>query len=54
MAGRRDEVQQGVHSVIPESRVTLDAGLLSQNVIVLTLEVADDFLEAVCDASGHE
>jgi hypothetical protein len=35
-----------MHTVIPEARVTLDTRLLSQNVIVLTLEVANNFLEA--------
>jgi hypothetical protein len=43
---RGDEVQERMHTVIPEARVTLDTRLLSQNVVVLTLEVANDFLEA--------
>jgi hypothetical protein len=47
MSSGRDEVQQGVYSVIPETGVTLDARLLGQNVIVLTFKVANDFLEAV-------
>jgi hypothetical protein len=36
-----------VYSVVPESRVSLDPRLLCKNVIVLTLEEADDLLEAV-------
>lgn len=35
-----------MHTVIPEARVTFNTRLLSQNVIVLTLEVANNFLEA--------
>jgi hypothetical protein len=42
----RDEVQERMYTIIPEPRVTLDARLLSQNVIVLTLEVANNFLES--------
>lgn len=46
MTCRRDEVQERMHTVIPEARVTFNTRLLSQNVIVLTLEVANNFLEA--------
>ena len=46
MAGRRNEVEQCVHPVVTEARVTLDTRLLSEDVIVLALEVANDFLEA--------
>ena len=46
MAGRRDEVQENVDAVVPEARVTLDAGLLSENVIVLSLEISNDLSEA--------
>ena len=42
MAGGGDKVEQGVNAVVPEARVTLDTRLLSQNVIVLSLEVAND------------
>ena len=47
MAGRGDEVEQGVDSVVPEARVTLDTGLLGQDIIVLSLKVSDDFGETV-------
>ena len=46
MAGWGDEVEEGVDTVIPEARITLDTRLLSKNVVVLTLEVANDLLEA--------
>lgn len=46
MTCRRDEVQERMHTVIHEARVTFNTRLLSQNVIVLTLEVANNFLEA--------
>lgn len=45
MTGRRDEVQQSMDSVIPETGITFDARLFGKNVVVLTLEVADNFLE---------
>lgn len=43
MAGRGDEVKHGVDTVVPEARVTLDTRLLGQDVVILSLEVADDF-----------
>jgi hypothetical protein len=46
VARGRDEVEQRVHTVVAEARVALDARLLSENVVVLALEEADDFLEA--------
>ena len=33
-------------TVVPEARVTLDTRLLSENVVVLTLEMANNLLEA--------
>lgn len=41
-----DKVEQDVNTVVAESGVTLDTGLLSQNVVVLALEVANDFAKA--------
>lgn len=42
MASGGDEVEHGMHTIVPEARVTLDTRFLGQNVIVLPLEVADD------------
>jgi hypothetical protein len=42
MASGGDEVEHSMDSVVPEARVTLDTGLLGENVVVLPLEVADD------------
>ena len=39
MTGRRDKVQQGMHSVVPEPRVPLDSGLFGENAVVLTFKV---------------
>ena len=47
MAGRRDEVEKGVDTVVAEARVTLDAALLSKDMVVFALEVAENFLETV-------
>jgi hypothetical protein len=46
MAGRWDEVEEHMNAVIPEPGITLDTRLFSENVIVLTLEVSDNLLEA--------
>lgn len=42
MAGGRDEVEHSMDTVISESGVSLDTRLLGQNIIVLSLEVAND------------
>jgi hypothetical protein len=44
---RADEVEKGVDTVVPEAGITLDTRFFSQDVVVLTLEVANYFLEAV-------
>lgn len=46
MAGGRDEVEQGMHSVIPETRVTPDPGLFSEDIVILAFKVSDNLLEA--------
>lgn len=54
VTGRRDEVEQRVNSVIPEPRISLDSRLFSENVVVLSFEIARDFLEAaVVSEGGH-
>jgi hypothetical protein len=47
MTGRCDEVQQDVYTVVAESGVTLNTRFLCKNVIVLSLEVANNLAEAV-------
>jgi hypothetical protein len=42
MACGCDEVQENVHAVVAESGVTLNTRFLCENVVVLSLEVADD------------
>ncbi len=42
VTGGSDEVEHGVDAVVPETRVTLDTGLLGKDVIVLPLEVANN------------
>ena len=41
-----DEVEECVYAIVSEARVTLDARLFCEDVIVLTLEVSHDFREA--------
>jgi len=49
VASGGDKVKQGVDAVVPETRVTFDARFFGQDVIVLTLEIANYFLKAVHD-----
>ena len=55
MACRCDEVKQDVDTIVPETRVTLDTRLLSKNIIILSLEIADNLSKAgsisLCDVS---
>jgi hypothetical protein len=37
-----DEVEHSVYTVVPESWVTLDTRLFGQDVVILSLEVAND------------
>ena len=46
MAGGCDEVKECVYAVVPEARVTLNARLFCEDVVVLTLEMSHDFREA--------
>ena len=47
MASGRNKVEQGVDTIVSEAGVTPDARLFSENIIVLTLQVADNLLEAI-------
>lgn len=42
MTGGGDKVKHGVNSVVSEAGVTLDTRLLGKNIIILSLEVAND------------
>jgi hypothetical protein len=45
MTGRGDKVEESVNSIVTEAGITLDTGLFSKNIIVLTLDVAGNFTE---------
>lgn len=47
MSGGRDEVEQGVDPVVSEAGITLDSRLFSEDIVVLTLKVTNDLLEAI-------
>jgi hypothetical protein len=47
MASWSDEIKQSVNTVVAESGIAFDAGFFSQNVVVLSFEVADNLTEAV-------
>ena len=40
MAGWGDKVEEGVDSVIPESRVPFNSGFLGEDIVVLSFQVA--------------
>ena len=42
VTGWGDKVEKGVNTVVPEAGVTLDTGLLGQNIIVLSLKVPNN------------
>lgn len=46
MSSRCDEVEQDVHAIIPEARVTLDTGLFRKDVVVLPFKIPDNLGEA--------
>lgn len=46
MTGRSDEIEEDVHTVVPEPWVTLDPGLLGQDIVVLPLKISNNFTEA--------
>jgi len=43
--GRLDKVEQSVNSIIPESGVSLDPRLFSQDIIILSLKICSNLLE---------
>lgn len=45
MAGGSDKVEQGMDSVVPESRVSLDPGLFGEDIVVLSFQVPGDLGE---------
>lgn len=42
MTGWCDEVEQSVHTVVPEAGVTLNTRFLRKNIIVLSLQISHD------------
>lgn len=46
MAGRSNEVQKSVNTIIAEPGVTLDTRLFRKNIIVLALKIANNFAKA--------
>ena len=47
MTSGRDEVEEGMHPVVPETRVTLDTRLFRENIVVLAFKVANNLLEPI-------
>jgi hypothetical protein len=46
MAGRSDKVEHSMDTVVPEARVTLDTGLLSEDIVILSLKITNNLREA--------
>jgi len=53
MASRRNEVEQSMDTVIPEPRVTPNPGLLCEDIVILTVQIANDLLEAIMRILGQ-
>ena len=58
MAGRSDEVEKSVDTIVTETRITLDTGLFCQNIIVLSLKITNNFAEtsrtvSYCSSAVH-
>lgn len=45
VAGGRDKVEECMNSVVPEAWITLNAGLLGQDIVILAFEISDDLLK---------
>ena len=52
LTSRLDKVEQDVHTVVAEARVTLDPALLGENVVVLALEVLADLAKGGLVVNG--
>lgn len=53
VTGGCDEVKEDMDTVVPEAGVTLDPRLLGKNIIVLALEVSNNFPEAAKRSVVH-
>lgn len=52
MAGGGDEVEHGVDTIVPETRVTLDTRFLGKDIVILPLQVSNDLRKATCSMSA--
>ena len=52
VSSRWDEVKKSMNPVVAEAGVTLDTRLLRENIIILALEVPNDFLETKSNRLG--
>jgi hypothetical protein len=46
VASGSDEVEEHMNTIVAESRITLDARLFGENVVVLAFKIADNFRKA--------
>jgi hypothetical protein len=54
VAGGSDEIEQRMNTIVAEAGVTLNTGLLCENVVVLSLEIANNFTEAFLSSVTFE
>lgn len=45
MTGGRDEIKESVYPIVVEAGITLDPWLFRENIVVLSFEIIDNFLE---------
>ena len=53
MTGRSNKVQQGMNTIITESRITLDTWFFCKDIVVLSFQITHDFLEAAWMRRGE-
>jgi hypothetical protein len=46
MASRGNEVEKNVDTVVPKTRITLNSGFLSENIVILSLEISNNLRKA--------
>jgi hypothetical protein len=46
MSGGSDEVEECMDTIVAETRITLDTGLLCKNIVILAFKVANDLTKA--------
>jgi hypothetical protein len=52
MACRSNEVEHGMDTIVPETRITLDSRLFGQDIVILSLQISDNLRKAAHGVSA--